>query len=80
MMTMLDLALGHAAQAAVPGAISFATIDMQTAFLQPGSGRITAEGRVLRAGRTLVFSEGDVTDAKGTMLARASGVFKPIFP
>lgn len=80
MMTMLDLALGHAAQNAVAGAASFATIEMQTAFLQPGGGRITAEGRVLRAGRSIVFCEGDVRDAEGRMLARASGVFKPVFP
>ena len=79
LMTMLDLALGHAAQAAVEGAISFATIEMQTAFLQPGVGRIVAEGRVLRAGRSIVFCEGDVRDAEGDMLARGSGVFKPIF-
>lgn len=80
LMTMLDLTLGHAALAAVEGAVSFATIDMQTAFLQPGAGQLTAEGRVLRAGRSLVFCEGDVRDANGGMLARASGVFKPIFP
>jgi uncharacterized protein (TIGR00369 family) len=80
LMTMLDLALGHAAQAAVAGATSFATIDMQTAFLRPGAGRITAEGRVLRAGREIVFCEGEVRDAEGAMLARGSGVFKAIIP
>lgn len=80
LMTMLDLALGHAALAAVADATSFATIDMQTAFLQPGAGRIIAEGRVLRAGRSIVFCEGDVCGAHGMMLARGSGVFKPIFP
>jgi uncharacterized protein (TIGR00369 family) len=80
LMTMLDLALGHAALAAVEGASSFATIDMQTAFLQPGAGQIVAEGRVLRGGRSIVFCEGDIRDAHGDMLARASGVFKPLFP
>lgn len=80
LMTLLDLALGHAAQSAVEGATSFATIDMQTAFLQPGAGRITAEGRVLRAGRSIAFCEGEVRDESGSMLARGSGVFKPIFP
>lgn len=80
LMTMLDLALGHAAQGAVEGATSFATIDLQTAFLQPGSGAITAEGRVMRAGRNIVFCEGEVRDEDGKMLARGSGVFKPIFP
>jgi uncharacterized protein (TIGR00369 family) len=80
LMTMLDLALGHAALAAVEGATSFATIGLQTSFLQPGAGRITAEGRVLRAGRSIVFCEGDVRDADGSLLAHATGTFKPIFP
>lgn len=49
LMTMLDIALGKACQKVSEGATSFVTIDPNVAFLAPGSGRIVAEGRVLRA-------------------------------
>lgn len=80
LMTMLDLALGRAAQSAVPGAISFATIDMHVSFIAPGSGILVGEGRVVRAGRSLVFTEGDVRDESGALVARASAIFRPILP
>ncbi len=80
LMTMLDIAMGHAARDAVDGAASFATIDLQIAFLHPGSGRLKAEGRVLRPGKSVVFCEGDVRDAEGTLVANATGIFRPIFP
>ena len=80
LMTMLDIALGRAARDRTPGATSFMTIDMQIAFLAPGSGRLIAEGRVTGGGRSLVFCEGDVRDAAGEIIARASGLFRPIVP
>lgn len=80
LLTMLDIALGHAAADAVEGAVSFITIDLQSAFLSPATGEIIAEGRAVRAGRSIVFCEGDIRDSTGTLLVRASGVFKPVFP
>lgn len=80
LMTMLDIALGCAARDAVEGAISFLTVDLHVAFLAAGEGELVAEGRVLRAGRNLAFCEGEVRDSDGVMLARANGVFKPLFP
>ena len=52
------------------------TVDMQTAFMAPARGRISGEGRVVRAGRSLVFVEGDVRDAKGELVAKGTSVFK----
>jgi len=80
LMTMLDIALGKACQKVSEGATSFVTIDLNVAFLAPGAGRIVAEGRVLRAGRSIVFCEGEARDCAGVLLARASGVFRPFVP
>ena len=80
LMTMLDIALGCAARDAVAEAVSFMTVDLHVVFLAAGEGDLVAEGRVLRAGRSLVFCEGEVRDSAAVMLARASGVFKPLFP
>lgn len=79
LMTMLDVAMGHAVKDAIEGASSFATIDLQVAFMRPGTGRLTAEGRVLRPGKSIVFCEGDVRDGEGALVAKATGVFKPVF-
>jgi uncharacterized protein (TIGR00369 family) len=77
-MTMLDIALGWAAKEAAGEAHSFMTVDMQVQFLAPGTGEITAEGRVTKAGRSLVFCEGEARNADGVMVARATGLFKPL--
>ena len=39
-----------------------------------------AAGRAQRAGRSLIYAEGEVVDAQGAVLAKASGTFKLIHP
>jgi uncharacterized protein (TIGR00369 family) len=80
LMTMLDVAMGHATRDSAEGAISFLTIDLQVGFMGPGNGRLVAEGRVVRPGRNIVFCEGDVRDEEGSLIAKATGVFRPVFP
>ncbi len=36
-----------------------------------------AEGRIVRAGRSLAFCEADVRTVDGELVAKASGLFKP---
>lgn len=79
LMTILDVALGQAVLGATEGATSFATIQMNTDFIKPGHGHLRAEARVLRTGRRLAFAEGEVRDAEGDLIAKASGVFKTIY-
>ncbi len=80
LVTMLDVALGRAARDSVPGAYSFITIDLHTSFIKPGQGRLVAEGRRTGGGRSIVFCEGEIRDVTGDLVARASGVFKPVTP
>ncbi|MDB5644201.1 MAG: thioesterase [Hyphomicrobiales bacterium] len=80
LVTMLDVALGRAARDSVPGAYSFITIDLHTSFIKPGEGRLVAEGRRTGGGRSIVFCEGEIRNATGDLVARASGVFKPVAP
>lgn len=56
------------------------TLDMQTAFLAPGRGDLFAEGRVVRAGRSIVFAEAEIRDEAGELVARATGLMKPVDP
>jgi uncharacterized protein (TIGR00369 family) len=49
------------------------TVEIKTSFLAPARiGRCAAEGRVLRAGRTLVFTEARLWSGDGTLAAHAT--------
>jgi uncharacterized protein (TIGR00369 family) len=81
LMTLLDVAMAHAARspAAPGGAVEprgVVTVEMKTSFMRPGDGRLTAQGRVLHQSATLAFCEGDVRSASGELLAHATGTFK----
>ncbi len=77
LMTMLDSALSGAARSTLGEDYGVMTLDMQIAFLSPGRGRLTGEGRVLRAGKTLIFCEGEIRDEAGILVAKGSGLFSP---
>ncbi|MBW2257548.1 MAG: PaaI family thioesterase [Deltaproteobacteria bacterium] len=52
------------------------TASMHVEFLRPVvRGRLRAEGRVIKAGRTLSFAESNLFDEEGGLLARGSGTF-----
>jgi uncharacterized protein (TIGR00369 family) len=49
------------------------TIELKINFLRPVvAGRLRAVGRVVEVKRTLLFSEADVVDEEGKLVARAS--------
>lgn len=72
--TLLDVAMGATARSVIGRPVL--TLDMQVAFLAPGRGTLTAEGRIVRAGRSIVFCEADVRDAGGELVARSTGTMK----
>lgn len=74
--TLLDVALGTAARLAAGRPVL--TLDMQTRFLAPGRGVLTAEGRITRAGRSVLFCEAEIRDAAGDLVASATGLLKPV--
>jgi uncharacterized protein (TIGR00369 family) len=76
--TLLDIAMGSAARRLVD--LPMMTLDMQTSFIAPGRGVLLAEGRVIRAGRSVVFCEGEVRTETGELVAKGSGLFKPVRP
>jgi uncharacterized protein (TIGR00369 family) len=75
-MTLLDFTMsmaGHTAHATGSGAV---TVEMKTNFIAAGEGRLTCEGKVAQAGRSLIFCSGEVHDAGGRLCAQALGTFK----
>ncbi len=74
--TLLDVAVGTAAR--LTAGRSVVTLDLQARFLSAGRGTLEAEGRVTRAGRSLLFCEATIRDGDGTLVATATGLLKPV--
>ena len=54
------------------------TAEMKTSFFRPAApGLIRGVGRVVRWGRTIAFTEGELFDPEGRTLARATGTAVP---
>ncbi len=54
------------------------TAEMKTSFFRSAApGTLRGVGRVVRWGRTLAFTEGEIYDAEGRLLAKATGTAVP---
>jgi uncharacterized protein (TIGR00369 family) len=68
-----DAAMGMSLLTMQPDDQSNTTIELKINFLRPVvEGRLRAVGRVVELKRTLLFSEADVVDEDGRLIARAS--------
>jgi uncharacterized protein (TIGR00369 family) len=74
--TLLDVALCQAARTQHPDSAGIMTIDMATSFIAAGCGRLLAEGRVLKPGRSTIFAEAEVRNADGELVAKAIGTVR----
>jgi uncharacterized protein (TIGR00369 family) len=76
LFSMLDTALGRAVLSALPEGRGCATVEIKINYFRPvQSGRVRAEGRLCELTRSLGYSEGEVVNEEGKVLARASGTF-----
>ena len=80
LMTMLDVAMAHAARSANshspdhgPGV---ATVEMKTTFMRPAEGELRALGTLLHKTTTMAFTEGSVFNGAGQLCAHATATFK----
>lgn len=74
-MTLADIALAVAARTLETTATGAMTVELKVSFIGPGRGKLIAEGRCLRSGRSLAFCEGEVKDETGKLVAKALGTF-----
>src|SRR5262249_50454767 len=68
---LVDAPFGCAVQAALPPATLFIMVEILFKFLcivVPQSGRLTAKGRLIHAGKTIGVSLAEVTDETGRLL------------
>jgi uncharacterized protein (TIGR00369 family) len=80
LLTLLDSALATAARSLDPKCNGAVTVEIKSNFIAAATGTVLAEGRAIRAGRSLIFSEGELRDTQGTLLAKATGTIKLLYP
>jgi len=68
-----DAAMGLAYSSNLDDGESFTTLELKINFVKPiWRARLRATGRVVKQGRTVGLVECDITDEKGTLVARAT--------
>lgn len=78
---LLDNACGATASLTLDdsGRRPFLTISLNIDFVSAGrQGDVTATGRIVGGGRSLLFVSGELVQDDGTLIATASGVFKRV--
>ncbi|HJQ60129.1 MAG TPA: PaaI family thioesterase [Vineibacter sp.] len=72
---LVDAPLGCTVQTALPPATPWSTAEISLKYIRtvvPGSGTLTARGRLIHAGKTVAVSLVEVTDSAGRLLTVAS--------
>ncbi|MFD1339362.1 PaaI family thioesterase [Microbacterium lemovicicum] len=81
--TLLDSALGCAGHTTLPAGVGYTSVDLSVRYLRPithASGILRATGRVLKPGRRVIFTEGELTDAAGRVVAAATSSLLVLSP
>ena len=75
---MLDECMSVACMVASGMTAVAPTLEMKTSFFRPARpGPITGVGRVVRWGKTIAFTEGELYDSEGRLVAKATGTAVP---
>lgn len=75
-VTLLDVVMASAAVSRVNFQKTVVTLNLDTSFLEPGRGPLTAQGEVLRCDDDVAWCQARVCDAQGRMVAKAHGTFR----
>ena len=75
---MLDECMSVACMVASGMTAVAPTLEMKTSFFRPGApGKIRGVGKVMKWGRQVAFTEGELFDPDGRLLAKATGTAIP---
>jgi uncharacterized protein (TIGR00369 family) len=74
--TLLDVAMASAAVSKVDFEMTAVTLSMNSTFVRPGQGQLTANGEVIGGDDGVVLCQAVVLDEGGDVIARALGSFR----
>jgi uncharacterized protein (TIGR00369 family) len=77
-LTLLDCSLACAARSHDSAATAVMTIDLSTHFMTSARGDLIGEARCLKRGRSIVFTQCEVHDLDGNLVATATASMKLI--
>ena len=75
-LALLDITLSMTARTLYDPPRSIMTIDLNTQFIGTTTGILRCEGRVMKAGQTTIFCEGEARSESGELVAKAIGTFR----
>ncbi len=75
-LALLDITLSMTARTLYDPPRSIMTIDLSTQFIGTATGLLRAEGRVMKAGQSTIFCEGEARSEAGELVAKAIGTFR----
>lgn len=74
-LTLIDSCCGCAAHTTLAAGIGYTTVETKVNFVRaitPETGEVRAEGKVVARGRTIITTEGTLTDSRGKLLAHGT--------
>jgi uncharacterized protein (TIGR00369 family) len=74
-LTLIDSCTGCAAHTTLPAGVGYTSVETKVNFVRaitPETGQVRAEGTVIARGRTIITTEGKITDSKGKLLAHGT--------
>jgi uncharacterized protein (TIGR00369 family) len=75
-MTLLDVVMASAAVSQREFSCTAVTLHLDSTFLEPGRGRLTADGEVLHHDEHIAHCRASVTDGEGRVVAQGLGSFR----
>ena len=82
-LTLIDSCTGCAAHTTLPAGVSYTTVETKVNFVRaitPATGQVRAEGVVVARGRTIITTEGKLTDSRGRLLAHGTSTIMVLRP
>ncbi len=82
-LTLIDSCCGCAAHTTLAAGIGYATVETKVNFVRaisPDIGQVRAEGLVVARGRTIITTEGKLTDSNGKLLAHGTSTLMVLRP
>ena len=74
-LTLIDSCTGCAAHTTLPAGVGYTSVETKVNFVRaitPETGQVRAEGTVIARGRTIITTEGKLTDSRGRLLAHGT--------
>jgi uncharacterized protein (TIGR00369 family) len=74
--TLMDVVMASAAVSKIDFMRTAVTLNLNTSYLHPGRGRLTADGELITMDDDIAQCRATVTDEGGAVVARATGSFR----